>query len=81
MIISQTNRDAVHTKNLGLKYSRGEFNVFMNADDKYPSKDVLYKLYIEAIYHNVNICGGSLWQLQKNVLCKDTSLFENGYTF
>ena len=47
----------------------------------YPSEDALYKLYSEAKYHNVNICGGSLWQLRNGELCKDTSLFEKGYTF
>ena len=46
----------------------------------YPSEDALYKLYSEAKYHNVNICGGSLWQLRNGELCKDTSLFEKGYT-
>lgn len=81
MIICQNHRGAGYARNLGIKYSRGEFIAFMDADDMYPSGEVLYKLYTEAIYHNVNICGGSLWQLRNGELCKDASLFEKGYTF
>lgn len=55
----QNNQGAGPARNLGLSIARGEYIAFMDSDDKYPSLDVLEKLYDTAVRTDSNICGGS----------------------
>lgn len=57
-ISRQKNRGAGVARNLGIKFANGEFVVFMDSDDKYPSFDILEELYDNAKKNNVMICGG-----------------------
>ena len=58
-VLSQENQGAGAARNLGMKYAKGEFIAFMDSDDYYPSKEVLQKLYHQALSENVFVCGGS----------------------
>lgn len=49
------------SRNLGIKYSNGEYIAFLDGDDFYPEKDSLKKLYNIAKQKNANIVGGSLF--------------------
>lgn len=59
-ILSQRNAGAGPARNYGLKRAKGEFVAFLDSDDWYASDDVLEKLYLGAVMHDVMIClGGS----------------------
>ena len=57
-IIKQKNKGAAKSRNYAIQIAKGEFVCFLDSDDKYPSADILEKLYINAKENNVYICGG-----------------------
>lgn len=59
-IIKQKNSGPGPARNNGINAANGEFVAFMDADDFYPSNDVLEKLYDSARRNNVNMCGGGM---------------------
>lgn len=59
VILHQENQGAGAARNLGIAQAKGEFIAFMDADDYYPDKDVLKKLYDAVKREGVLICGGS----------------------
>ena len=62
VVISQANLGVGSARNVGINAARGDFIAFMDADDYYPSEDVLECLYRNAIAKGVLICGGSYTQ-------------------
>jgi glycosyltransferase involved in cell wall biosynthesis len=60
IIISRENKGAAFSRNEGLQTAKGEFVIFMDADDWYPSELTLINLYSCAKKNNALICGGSL---------------------
>ncbi len=58
-IISQKNLGAGMARNRGIDRSVGEFLMFMDADDYYPSSDIVEALYTTAKRKHAKICGGS----------------------
>lgn len=69
----QENQGAGKARNYGVLLSNGEFMIFMDADDRYPRKDCLERLYVEAKKHNVLICGG-------NMIYNDNGIIRNRYS-
>ena len=63
------------SRNLGMQRARGEYLAFMDSDDRYPSPDVLEKLYHTARGQEADICGGSLYTIdgQGQILRQDLS--------
>lgn len=60
IIKQQHNRGSGAARNYGLSIAEGEFIAFMDADDFYPSNDILELLYKKAKEYNIYICGGSM---------------------
>lgn len=60
VVLHQENQGAGSARNLGIAQAQGEFVAFMDADDYYPDKDVLKKLYDAALREGVLVCGGSM---------------------
>ncbi len=56
----QDNKGSGPARNIGISSAKGEYISFLDADDKYPEKDVLKKLYEKAVENKADICGGSL---------------------
>jgi glycosyltransferase involved in cell wall biosynthesis len=68
IIISRENKGVAVSRNEGIQIAKGEFVIFMDSDDWYPTKSVLTELYDNAKKNNALICGGSL------------SIYDNGKT-
>ena len=80
-VLKQNHKGAGAARNKGIKNSKSEFVIFLDADDYYPETDILETLYNNAKEHKVHICGGCF-----SYLCdgKITNKHENtfdGYTF
>lgn len=54
------NLGAGPARNAGLKIAKGEYIAFMDADDSYPAKDTLSRLYEKAHHEHASICGGGV---------------------
>lgn len=59
IIQQQENQGSGIARNLGLRSANGEFVTFLDADDWYPSTDVLSTLFNKANSYNKKIAGGS----------------------
>ena len=58
-LINKINGGLSSARNTGLLHAKGEYVLFLDSDD-YLKKDFLYKLYNEAIEHDLDIaCGGN----------------------
>lgn len=79
VVLTQTNSGSGPARNNGIYHGHGQYVAFMDPDDWYPENDILQILYIEAVEHDVFICGGvhSIWEesTQKYYVGK-----YNGYT-
>lgn len=80
-LLKQRNAGAGIARNKGIMNAQGEFICFMDADDWYPSTNILKNLYIAAKRNKVKICGGSFSTFVNN---KIKTEYENefvDYTF
>ena len=57
-LINQKNCGVSQSRNNAIKMANGEFVMFMDSDDYYPSNDILKTLYEKAKDNDVFICGG-----------------------
>lgn len=57
-IFRQENQGAGPARNMGLANAQGEYVVFMDGDDFYPSDDTLEKMYAAAKEHNCRVVAG-----------------------
>ena len=62
-LISQANQGAGVARNVGIKAAKGEYIAFLDADDFYPTNDILGRLYAAAKTNNADICGGSFCEV------------------
>ena len=58
IVIDKENGGAGAARNAALDRATGEFVAFLDADDFYPGKDTLEKLYTAATEHQVKVSGG-----------------------
>ena len=65
IVISRENRGVGFSRNEGIDTAKGEFVIFMDPDDWYPSEDNLEELYTKAMQNGAIICGGSMSYLIK----------------
>lgn len=86
-IYSQSNSGSAKARNKGLTMATGEFVAFMDADDWYPTDDVLQVLYDAARENGAKICGGgrilqeTSFQLAPNNFTEDKLLLFEDYQF
>ena len=59
LVITQENLGAGIARNAALHIAKGQYVMFLDADDWYPNPKSLALLYTKAVEHNVMICGGS----------------------
>lgn len=57
-VFCQENKGAGPARNLSLANAQGEFVVFLDSDDSYPSTDTLSQLYHAAKEHNCQVVAG-----------------------
>ncbi|MDR0311291.1 MAG: glycosyltransferase [Acidobacteriota bacterium] len=77
VVISRENRGAGFSRNEGLNIANGEFVIFMDPDDWYPSENSLLELYTNAKLNNALVCGGSLSAYKNG----ETQYLEYPYAF
>ena len=82
IVITQNNAGSGLARNVAIKQARGEFIIFMDADDWYPEKDVLSTLYSKAKEYNQKIAGGSFVRYYDNgrIESEFTGIY-SGYKF
>lgn len=80
-IFIQENRGSGPARNLGIKKSVGQFIAFMDADDFYPTSNILEILYHEAISNSVDICGGSFSYFENSSQLNSFTGVYKKYTF
>lgn len=81
IVFEQTNQGSGAARNLALREAKGEYVVFLDCDDFYPSEETLEKLYTTVTEKNVNICGGSFSRYILRELRTDFPEELQGYTF
>lgn len=64
LIDKKKNEGVGKARNDGIEKATGEFVIFMDSDDLYPSDSVLERLYQAAKDHDVKIAGGRLQKLE-----------------
>ena len=57
-IINTINYGAGHARNIGLDLATGEYVKFLDADDCFPKKDILEKLYTISSYYDIDVLVG-----------------------
>jgi len=62
-VIDRPNGGAAIARNAALDVARGEYIAFMDADDLYPARDVLARLYEAASASAADLCGGRMEKL------------------
>lgn len=82
-VINQENMGVAKTRNKAIKLAKGEFVVFIDPDDYYPSNDILETLYQKAKENDVLICGGRFSEFKNygDVLKTDFAGSVDGYIF
>lgn len=75
------HRGAGEARNSGIRDSWGEYIAFMDADDRYHSRDALQALYSEAVAHGADVCGGGISHLYKGGVTTRNDESYDGYTF
>lgn len=80
-VCQQEHVGAGGARNYALAVARGEYVAFLDADDLYPSSDVLQVLYDKAKAHGASICGGSFSHLYKGGKTTHHDEVTDGYTF
>lgn len=81
-VFSQSNIGAGPTRNRGIAVASGKYVAFMDADDMYPSDNVLELMYEKAEESGCNVCGGE-WKefLPDGTIISDFSGEYSGYIY
>ena len=80
-VLSQSNMGAGFSRNIAIDTARGEYVVFMDADDYYPDTDILYCLYNKAVKNNALMCGGCFSNINNDTINIIYNKTYKGYTF
>ena len=83
-LLRQPNSGSGKARNKGILSAKGEYVVFMDADDLYPETTTLEKLYTAAIAHDATICGGSFSSFRDGNMDRIVRRYSgpmSGYTF
>jgi glycosyltransferase involved in cell wall biosynthesis len=81
ILLNQSNAGAGAARNKGIETAISEFVIFIDADDWYPSNQILISLYNNAKNNDVLICGGSFSSQGRNFSKSKYDGMEAGYTF
>lgn len=82
-LIKKENGGAASARNVGIAKASGEYLLFLDADDYYPDKESISKLYQGVSSNDVDACLGSFCTEDKNGRTKEFSEYGlfSGYTF
>ncbi len=81
IVIDKPNEGVGKTRNLGILKAKGEFVIFMDPDDFYPTDDILESLYTGAKEHGVLVCGGEMAVYADGILSQKFYGRADGYFF
>lgn len=81
LILTQPNSGSGVARNLAISVAKGDFIAFMDADDYYPTKDILSTFYITATTQRSFIVGGSFSAIKDGKLTTKFVGEYSKYTF
>ncbi len=79
VVLKQKNQGSGTARNRGISTAIGKYIAFMDADDFYPARDTLEKMYHTAQNEEAEICGGSGCTFRNGVFTY--SGFRKGFVF
>lgn len=81
LIMQQQHTAAGVARNKGIRKAKGKYVAFMDADDFYPDKEILQKLFEISEEKDALICGGSFSSLVEGREIKSFSGYREGLSF
>lgn len=80
-IVKQNNQGVSKARNNGIELAEGKYVIFMDPDDKYPSEDILERLYNAAEENQVSIAGGTFMDYHDGIYNEEFPERYYGYHF
>lgn len=71
VVLTQKNAGSGNARNVGIRYAKGDYLMFVDPDDCLAANDVVETLYTAAVKNKVQVCGGSIVKNKDGKLVKE----------
>ena len=81
VVIHKKNEGVSKARNIGIKWARGKYVIFMDPDDYYPTADILSTLFVAAEEHKVSIVGSEFSHLTPEGIVEYGDIYNNDFLY